>query len=114
MALVDDLMEKTFYFRRKDIINNPCGIALLLQKYPYLGTECQVITIKLNNILLILHYTLAIMKEMCRIKSSDVNTKKWNEMLPKIWKKGQIECTMSSRVRKALSDSLIQGTCMWI
>ena len=39
MALVDDLMEKTFYFRRKDIIDNPCGIALLLQKYPYLGGD---------------------------------------------------------------------------
>ena len=46
MALVDNLMEKTFYFQRKDIIDNPCGIALLLQKYSYLGTECQVITIK--------------------------------------------------------------------
>ena len=54
------------------------------------------------------------MKEMCRIKGSDVNTKKWNEMLPKIWKQGQIECTTSSQVRKALSDSLIEGTCMWI
>ena len=54
------------------------------------------------------------MKEMCRIKGSDVITKKWNEMLPKIWKQGQIECTTSSRVRKALSDFLIEGTCMWI
>lgn len=41
-ALVNDLMDKTFFFRRKDILENPSEIDVLLQKYPFLGTEDQV------------------------------------------------------------------------
>lgn len=40
-ALVNDLMDKTF-FRRKDILENPSEIDVLLQKYPFLWTEDQV------------------------------------------------------------------------
>ena len=41
-ALVNDLMDKTFFFRQKDILENPSEIDVLLQKYPFLGTEDQV------------------------------------------------------------------------
>ena len=38
-VLVAKLLDKTFYFRRSDILNNLRDVTAILQKYPFLGIE---------------------------------------------------------------------------
>ena len=42
MMVVEDLMEKTFFLRRKDITDNARDILAILDEYLFLSTEDQV------------------------------------------------------------------------
>ena len=42
LEVVNELMVSTFALRRKDILNNPCDLRTLLDKYPFLRTIDQV------------------------------------------------------------------------
>ena len=137
--VVDELMSKTFAFRRRAILDDGCDVTALFTKFPflqdpnqvnnyYLGmSECETLNIlacnvfcckcaiwmtTLKNMKIIVSFFVQLLKELERVTGVDTEEVKKNWMqkwAPKIFEQARIEISSGSAISSACKKIISLG-----